>query len=154
MKTLTTFAASSMLAVAAAQAARVDGVVQWDIEKRDIPDGKPLRRRDGKVGATYEEVITNEKLRGGYFATTQVGTPGQKLTLQLDTGSSDIWVPYSGSEVCTTTSRTSAGCTFGSCKWSGMRCPRRRKVRGSMRCSFANSFAFFPQTTTKAPRRS
>ncbi|MCJ1357557.1 MAG: hypothetical protein MMC33_007553 [Icmadophila ericetorum] len=29
---------------------------------------------------------------GGYYITAEVGTPGQKVQLQLDTGSSDVWV--------------------------------------------------------------
>ena len=108
------------------------GVVQWPIERRDattLPNGggvalrprrrgmplAPVVRRDGQVGATFEEVVTNERFRGGYFSTTKVGTPGQALTLQLDTGSSDIWVPYSGAQVCQRASRQSNGCSFGSC---------------------------------------
>ncbi|CAJ2499792.1 Uu.00g026450.m01.CDS01 [Anthostomella pinea] len=104
MKTAATLATGSLLAsVASAQ------VVQWDIAKRANGAPKLTRRADGSV----EEVITNEKNRGGYFASCQVGTPGQKLTLQLDTGSSDIWVPSSNSAVCEQSSN-GGGCTLGS----------------------------------------
>ncbi|OTB17560.1 hypothetical protein K445DRAFT_311052 [Daldinia sp. EC12] len=103
MKTVATFAAGALVAsVARAQ------VVQWDIHRRQT-ETKLTRRQDG----TVTEVITNEKLKGGYFASCTVGTPGQNLTLQLDTGSSDIWVPSSSSSVCQQTSN-SQGCTLGS----------------------------------------
>ncbi|KAJ9151831.1 Acid protease [Pleurostoma richardsiae] len=106
MRTAPAVAASTLLAAAAnAQ----NGVVRWDIERRE------LRPKLGKrAGDTFEEVITNEQARGGYFATCQVGTPGQDLTLQLDTGSSDIWVPYSQSSVCEGTTTSTNACTFGS----------------------------------------
>ena len=85
-------------------------MVQWDIQKRHSPqDLTRLRKR----ASTYEEVITNEQSRGGYFATCRLGTPGQDLTLQLDTGSSDIWVPDSSAQVCS--QHTGGGCTLGSC---------------------------------------
>lgn len=104
MRSVASLATSFLLAsVASAQ------VVQWDIEKRVNLAPKLSRRAGGSV----EEVITNEKTRGGYFASCSVGTPGQKVTLQLDTGSSDIWVPASSSSVCEESSQ-SGGCTFGS----------------------------------------
>ncbi|KAK4447594.1 mitochondrial elongation factor g 1-like protein [Podospora aff. communis PSN243] len=93
MKTNPALLASFLLA-GAARAQYRNGVVQ-------------LGRRDG----TYEEVIKNEDTRGGYFATCKLGTPAQDLTLQLDTGSSDIWVPDSSAKVCTE-SRT-RGCDLG-----------------------------------------
>ncbi|KAI1647040.1 acid protease [Daldinia loculata] len=103
MKTIATFAAGALVAsVARAQ------VVQWDIHRRQTGT-RLVRRQDG----TVTEVITNEKLRGGYFASCTVGTPPQNLTLQLDTGSSDIWVPSSSSSVCQETT-DNQGCTLGS----------------------------------------
>ncbi|KAF4121760.1 Eukaryotic aspartyl protease [Geosmithia morbida] len=81
-------------------------VVQWDIEKRS--SGQRLRRRSEKT--SHEGVITNEKSQGGYFATISVGTPGQDLVMQLDTASSDIWVPYSGAPIC------DSDCSYGSCE--------------------------------------
>lgn len=99
----------------AATVTATNGVVQWDISKRHIPN-KLVRR----AGATLEEVIKNEQTRGGYFATVKVGTPSQELTLQLDTGSSDVWVPSKSANVCakrtSPTSSNSDGCNFGTCK--------------------------------------
>src|SRR3954468_20305852 len=110
MKGFGTAAAGSML-VALVQAGAPNGVVKWDIQKRPPPRDVPgLRRRAN----TYEEVITNEEMRGGYFATCRLGTPGQNLTLQLDTGSSDIWVPDSNAAVCRQTG--SGQCTLGTCR--------------------------------------
>ncbi|KAK8122796.1 hypothetical protein PG984_011466 [Apiospora sp. TS-2023a] len=95
MKTVAALATVSLIASTAhAQ------VVQFDIAKRTTqqPNRQRLIRRDA---TTYEQSIQNDVNRGGYFATVSVGSPGQKLTLQLDTGSSDIWVPSSSSSVCT-----------------------------------------------------
>lgn len=88
-------------------------VIQWDIEKRH--DSPRLQRRSD---STFEAPIKNDKRNGGYFATVQIGSPGQNLTLQIDTGSSDVWVPYSGASICTDTSSDNDGCTFGSCTLS------------------------------------
>ncbi|TPX19084.1 uncharacterized protein E0L32_011245 [Thyridium curvatum] len=96
----------------AATATATNGVVQWDISKRHI-----LNKLVRRAGATLEEVIKNEQTRGGYFATVKVGTPSQELTLQLDTGSSDVWVPSKSANVCakrtSPTSSNSDGCNFG-----------------------------------------
>ena len=86
-------------------------VVQWNIEKRRSEE-QALDRRQAR---SIEEVIKNDKTKGGYFATCRIGTPGQNVTLQLDTGSSDIWVPDSDADICAQ-SRTSNGCELGSCK--------------------------------------
>ncbi|GAP92140.1 putative aspartic proteinase [Rosellinia necatrix] len=108
MRNLVDLVTGSLLAsVATAQ------VVRWDIEKRsDLPSlSRRLRpRADGSV----EEVITNERTRGGYFASCSVGTPSQKVTLQLDTGSSDIWVPASSASVCEQQTSSGGGCSLGS----------------------------------------
>ncbi|RYP48888.1 hypothetical protein DL768_005312 [Monosporascus sp. mg162] len=84
-------------------------VVQWDIARRERL-GLEL---DTRRARSIEEVIANDKLNGGYFATCKVGTPGQDVTLQLDTGSSDIWVPASSSGICMKSS-SSRGCVLGS----------------------------------------
>ncbi|RYP61975.1 hypothetical protein DL769_007488 [Monosporascus sp. CRB-8-3] len=84
-------------------------VVQWDIARRERL-GLELGARQAR---SIEEVITNDELNGGYFATCKIGTPGQDVTLQLDTGSSDIWVPASSSGICTK-SGSSRGCVLGS----------------------------------------
>src|SRR4051812_8897948 len=103
-------------ALFATTAQAVDGVVQMNIARRQL---KPKLAK--RAGDTFEEVITNEQANGGYFTSCSVGSPGQALTLQLDTGSSDIWVPASSAEVCRgqgSSSNNNKGCTFGSCMWN------------------------------------
>ena len=98
-------------------------VVQWDIAKDARPAAK-LRKRQGQ---TFEQTISNDRLRGGYFASVSMGSPPQELTLQLDTGSSDIWVPSSDAKVCSASSSSTGsrggdgasdgddqGCSLGS----------------------------------------
>lgn len=102
-------AALGSLLTEVVQAQTGNGVVQWSIQKRQTV---PELRRLGKRANTYEEVVTNENTRGGYFATCQMGTPGQAVTMQLDTGSSDIWIPDSSATVCRDAGGD--GCSLGS----------------------------------------
>ncbi|CAM1510109.1 Fc.00g004440.m01.CDS01 [Cosmosporella sp. VM-42] len=81
-------------------------VVQWDIQKHHA-----LPRLQRRASGPVLEEITNELSKGGYFSTVSVGTPGQNLKLQLDTGSSDLWIPWSEAPICRD---TSIGCHFGS----------------------------------------
>lgn len=108
---------SGSLLVAASQA--IEGVVQFDIERRQL---QPRVRLDKRAPAdAFEEVITNDRSRGGYFLTCNVGNPPQNLTLQLDTGSSDIWVP--ASSACKPSAKKPNGCSLGSCKISPVPSP-------------------------------
>jgi len=108
MRSVSALAVGTLLVGSVAADNQIPGVVQWQIEKRQQPVSQ-LRKR----ATTYEEVITNERLRGGYFATCAIGTPYQNLTLQLDTGSSDIWVPDVTAEACEVSRTNPDGCTFG-----------------------------------------
>lgn len=84
-------------------------VVEWNIQHRrlDAPHSDLTRR----AKATFEEIIQNGKGAMGYLAQVSVGNPPQNITLQLDTGSSDIWVPWSGATACD----RDKSCDFGSC---------------------------------------
>ncbi|ATY59472.1 Peptidase A1 [Cordyceps militaris] len=88
--------------------------VLMDFEKRPYSN---LQRR----GSSVESDISNLRQDGGYFVDVTVGTPGQRFSLQLDTGSSDVWVPSSGSAACQAKSDKftrpgqSDGCSKGSC---------------------------------------
>ena len=107
MKAVVTILVGAALAVTSQAQS---GVVQWDIQRRQQPqlDLTKIRKR----ASTVEGIIANQDERGGYFANCKLGTPGQQLTLQLDTGSSDIWVPDRSSKVCQ--SKSGDGCALGS----------------------------------------
>ncbi|CAL3970210.1 hypothetical protein PZA11_006478 [Diplocarpon coronariae] len=55
--------------------------------------------------------LTNARTQGLYFANVSVGTPGQALQLQIDTGSSDVWVPAAEAELCG--NKEEGGCPNG-----------------------------------------
>ncbi|KAM0521703.1 hypothetical protein ACHAPE_002262 [Trichoderma viride] len=75
------------------------GVVSVPFEKR-LLDSNPLPsllRRDGTVALDALNNITG----GGYYAEFSIGTPPQKLSFMLDTGSSDTWVNSVDADLCT-----------------------------------------------------
>lgn len=85
--------------------ANAGGIVQWDVHK---PHSKA---KVGKRSAgTFTETIENDY--DAYFATCTVGTPPQEVTLQLDTGSSDIWLPLSTAEICEESECSRGTCTL------------------------------------------
>jgi len=57
-------------------------------------DSLRLRKRAG----TVQETLDNEDTL--YFANVTLGTPGQTLRLDIDTGSSDIWTNSATSDLC------------------------------------------------------
>ncbi len=69
--------------------------------RRDVPH---LHRRAKSAGVT----IDNGQIL--YLINITIGTPPQPFSLQLDTGSSDIWVPSTRSDVCT---QTRQACQLG-----------------------------------------
>jgi hypothetical protein len=81
-------------------------VVGFNFEKRrvDAREAPHLRRRANTVTAS----LTNEILL--YFINVTVGTPGQAFSLQLDTGSSDIWFPAADADIC---EQDASECPFG-----------------------------------------
>ncbi|KAL6889745.1 aspartic peptidase domain-containing protein [Trichoderma longibrachiatum] len=75
------------------------GVVTVPFEKRNLnPEhALSLLRRDGSVSLDAINNLTG----GGYYAQFSVGTPPQKLSFLLDTGSSDTWVNSVTTDLCT-----------------------------------------------------
>jgi hypothetical protein len=73
---------------------------------------KGKMKRDGSVVASLlNEVVS-------YDITIEVGTPAQTVNLQLDTGSSDLWVLAPGACDTTTCTCPSGGCTY--CMYIGL----------------------------------
>lgn len=92
-----------------ALAAPDPNTVGFKFEKRSVKaDQVPgLRRR--QTSGTVQSAISNEVLL--YAINVTVGTPGQPIGLQLDTGSSDIWFPASSAREC---EGNSGNCILGS----------------------------------------
>lgn len=73
--------------------------MQFDTERRHVADPiahdrRRLRRRDDTLGLS----LNNDKTL--YFLDATLGTPGQKMQLYVDTGSSDLWVNVASSRLC------------------------------------------------------
>ncbi|KAL5619333.1 hypothetical protein FOVSG1_001555 [Fusarium oxysporum f. sp. vasinfectum] len=83
--------------------------IQWNIEGRHP---QPHLARRAKT--TYEEIISNDRSEGGYFTEVTIGNPPQNITLQLDTGSSDVWVPWNCADICEDDKNGKSGCPLGS----------------------------------------
>lgn len=98
-------AAAAFLSVVTADARpKVFGLDFTKEIRRDAPGVNHLARRQNTVQAD----ITNEEIL--YLINVTIGTPPQSFSLQLDTGSSDLWVPSVRSSACT---QYSGYCTLG-----------------------------------------
>lgn len=82
------------------------GIISLDFQgsplrKLNLPTGvaRRIAQRDAlNLGAL------NNVTGGGYYANISVGTPGQTVTLRLDTGSSDTWVVSPSAALCSSAS--------------------------------------------------
>jgi hypothetical protein len=76
------------------------GVVGLKFTKREITNPQDPALRLRKRSNTAQATIYNAQGNLLYLINTTVGTPPQNIGLQLDTGSSDIWIPWTGSSIC------------------------------------------------------
>ena len=92
--TLSAAAAILSLAVPSLAEPAVLGVSFKKDIRRDSTHLHRLARRQNSISATIE----NADLL--YLINVTIGTPPQPFSLQLDTGSSDIWVPATNAQIC------------------------------------------------------
>lgn len=110
----TVLAASTLFLSAAADTA---GTLRWDIQKNTANQYAQLKARSlglRRRGDTVQADLSNAEQAGLYFANITIGTPPQSLSVQIDTGSSDIWVPSSDAAFCS--NETAGGCPLGTCE--------------------------------------
>lgn len=94
----------------ACHASETPGALILDLARSPVPRSQSLRRRAVHHGKVLAQ-IDNVKMEGMYLINVTIGTPPQPVTLQLDTGSSDLWVPGANTTVC-----EAGNCTRGDCK--------------------------------------
>ena len=97
------YIAASLLAASTLAAA---GFLHLEVRK-DGSDLMGLYERDADVDVD----ITQNDAKDLYTIPLAIGTPPQMFNLQLDTGSSDLWVPANNATACT---GTQGGCPGGS----------------------------------------
>lgn len=102
---------AALLSLAASVAA--SNVVGFEFTKirvnyRDVPHLEPRHPHFSRRSDTVQATITNELLL--YLINVTVGTPPQAISLQLDTGSSDIWFPATSADIC---QQESLACSLG-----------------------------------------
>ena len=60
--------------------------------------------------------LGNAQNAGLYYANISVGTPAQDFQVQIDTGSSDLWIPSQDAAFCAATRSGDTECIGGACR--------------------------------------
>lgn len=99
-----------------------DGTVLWSIRQNPAVQAQQLQARSALLkrglegrADTVDVTLGNAVQSGLYFANVSVGTPAQSLEVQIDTGSSDVWVPSSSASLCE--NQAQGGCPGGECEF-------------------------------------
>ncbi|KAF5670623.1 SAP3-like protein [Fusarium heterosporum] len=85
-----TFALLASLAVGASA-----GTISAPFVKQKLSLDSSVHKRD-----TLTLTALNNITGGGYYSEFEIGTPGQKISFHLDTGSSDTWVNSVDTDLC------------------------------------------------------
>lgn len=88
------------------------GTISVPFSRASLDQNPSLVKRD-----TLTLDALNNITGGGYYGEFEVGTPGQKLSFLLDTGSSDTWVNSFDSDLCNSqTDQAYWGYCWNTCK--------------------------------------
>jgi hypothetical protein len=93
-------------------------LVKFPISRRnDLPSDHMSRRHLERRGTITESLLNNYTGSTLYLATVTVGTPGQTIAVDIDTGSSDVYVIAAGADECTSAAVQAqyGGCYGGTC---------------------------------------
>ena len=112
---LTTTTLLSLLFALTSAQLRLDVQKNFDAQDKQLKARQLQRRSLSKRADSVLVGLTNDEVEGLYFANITVGTPGQTLGVQIDTGSSDVWVPSSTASICQDVRE--GGCLLGSCEF-------------------------------------
>lgn len=104
---------SSTLLLTSSLLALTNAQFQLGIQRRERSAASPRDLATNRRRGIVQAALTNAEGAGLYFANITVGTPPQKLEVQIDTGSSDVWIPASSAATCDPDSET-GGCEGGS----------------------------------------